>query len=743
MSILHYQTPAKNVNEGLPLGNGRLGCTVFGGVPNERLVLNEETLWSGKKRNRINPECRKHLGEIRGLLADGKIAEAERLASLYIASNPPTERRYTTMCDITLNMLHGADIGEYRRSLDLESAKAQTSYVCENVRYKREIFVSRPADCIVIKLTAEGGKLSFVAGGKVKGGFEKVRTAKDGSAVFFGGEGIKYACVMKVVNCDGEVLASGAEIYVKNATYALLLVTAATDMHTRAPYKRAAAILQKAKKLDYNILIKEHIADYKSLFCKATLNFGKDERADIPTDIRLKEFAGGKEDNGLISTYFDYGKYLLISSSRKGGLPANLQGIWADEHFPCWDSKYTININLEMNYWHADACGLDDCYEPYFSLLRKVRKNGRKTAKKMYGCRGFVAHHNTDITADTAPQDKVASATYWTLGGAWLALHIAEHYDFSGDENFLRKNYPVLRDAVKFFNDFLIEDEQGFLVTSPSISPENSYIDAEGEKVSLCRSPASDIAILTRLYKDFIFAAQKFGKDKSLLKKAEDVLEKIPPYRIGDDGRLLEWGKEYEEPEPGHRHLSHLIGLFPCCDITEESIPKLYAAAKKSLEYRLSHGGGYTGWSRAWVFCLKARLKEGEEAYENLRYLIANSTLPNLTDSHPRPTGDIFQIDGNFGATRGICEMLLQSYENTVYILPALPKALPQGEAKDLRARGGLVCSIKWNGGKAEKIELSATRDIEFNVVYGDKKTALSLKKGERACLDKYLNLLL
>lgn len=746
MSNLFYLNPAANFNEALPSGNGRLGCMVFGGVPNERLVLNEETLWSGRKRNRINPACRSSLAEIRKLLKEGNVVEAERLAHTSMAGTPPGERRYKAMCEITLNFFHTGEITDYRRALDLDTAVISTSYKCGETIYKREVFTSFPADCIAVKLTAENGTLDFVAGGKLKGGFEKLRSFGNNGAAFFGGEGIKFACVMQVSQTDGEVCSAGGDITVHGATYAVLLITAATDWKNRSPFSKACGIIKLNGKKSWEELLKEHIEDYSLIYSRVSLNFGEDEKEDIPTDKRLAEFSRGGKDNGLIALYFNFGRYLLISSSREGGLPANLQGIWNEDPLPCWDSKYTININLEMNYWHAAVCGLDvwtdECYEPFFALLRRVHKNGKKTARKMYGCGGFVAHHNVDITADTAPQDKVASATYWPLGGAWLALHIYDYYLFNGNKDFLNYNYPVLKDAVLFFKDFLIENEEGYLVTCPSVSPENAYFDGEGNRVSLCCAPASDTAILKQLFADFIAAATVLNKDKKLVGEVRIMSEKLPPFKTGADGRLMEWDKEYPEAEKGHRHLSHLIGLFPANQITIENTPSLAEAAKKSLDYRLKNGGGGTGWSRAWVVCLKDRLKDGEGAYENLRELISHSTFPNLTNGHPRPTGSVFQIDGNFGGTCGIAEMLLQSYDNKIFILPALPKDMPCGEVKGLCARGGATVGIKWKDGKAEEIAVFAYRNTELDVVYNGKSVRQIFKSGETVVFDGNLEVI-
>lgn len=740
MSKLFYNKPASTANEALPSGNGRMGCLVFGGILNERLVLNDETLWSGKKRNRINPACRGHFKEVQRLILEGNAAEAERLAQSYIAATPPTQRRYKAMCEINLNFFHGGEVKNYSRSLDLDTAVITTGYECGGAAYKREVFTSYPAGCVVVRLSVKGGKLNFVAGGKCKGGFERVKSFKN-SAAFYGGEGIKFACVLRVAACDGEISSSGGDISVRNATHALLFICSATDWNCKSPYGKASRIIKRNEQKSYESLLQEHLSDYKKLFSRVSLNFGKDEKANLPTDERLAEFSRGGGDGGLISLYFDYGRYLLVSSSRKGGLPANLQGIWNEDPLPCWDSKFTININLQMNYWHANVCGLDECYEPFFALLRRVRKSGKRTAEKMYGCRGFVAHHNTDITADTAPQDKVASATFWTLGGAWLALHIYDRYLFTGDKKFLKKNYRVLKDAVRFFKDFLIEDSEGYLITCPSVSPENQYYDGKGNKLSLCAAPASDTAILTQLFGDFISASAALNRDKRLAKEVAIMIEKLPPYRIGRDGRLAEWREEYAEVDEGHRHMSHLFGLFPGNTVTAENTPELAKAAEKSLNFRLKNGGGGTGWSCAWVVCLKDRLKDGDGAYENLRKLISESTLPNLTDCHPRPTGDIFQIDGNFGGTCGIAEMLLQSYNDSLYILPALPKDLPCGEVTGLRARGGAVCGIKWSGGKAEKISVYSTRAAEYTVEYDGKKVKCAFSAGESRVFDGNLNI--
>ena len=452
-------------------------------------------------------------------------------------------------------------------------------------------------------------------------------------------------------------------------------------------------------KIPYPILKRDHEREYRRLFDRVDFRLGGTDEdpalSRLPTDQRLARLKSGQKDPALETLYFQFGRYLLISSSRPGCLPANLQGIWNGEMLPPWDSKYTININAEMNYWPAEVCNLSECHLPLFDLIERMRPNGRRTAREMYGCHGFVAHHNTDIWGDTAPQDLYTPATQWPMGAAWLCLHIWEHYLYTEDKKFLESRYDALREASEFFTEFLVADARGHMVTCPSVSPENTYALPDGQTGHICAGPSMDCQIIYKLFHDCINAAAVLGKDEAYCAGLSRLLEKLPRPQIGKHGQLMEWQEDYDEPEPGHRHISQLFALFPSDQISLRETPELAAAARKTLERRLAHGGGHTGWSRAWIVNMWARLGDGEEAYRNIQALMANSTLPNLLDTHPP-----FQIDGNLGGLSGMAEMLLQSHSDEIRLLPALPTAWPQGNVQGLCARNGFEVGMTWADGR-------------------------------------------
>jgi alpha-L-fucosidase 2 len=531
----------------------------------------------------------------------------------------------------------------------------------------------------------------------------------------------------------GEVKAVGEHLICEKADQITIYVAAATSF--REPDVRSAVKnkLEKALEKDYETIKKDHIHDYRQYFDTCRLELDYDASKDrLTTDERLHAISKENSDGGLIQTYFDFGRYLLISSSRPGTLPANLQGIWNPSMTPPWGSKYTININTEMNYWPSEVLGLSKCHEPLFDLLKRMEKRGRKTAETMYGCRGFVAHHNTDLWADTAPQDMYIPATYWVMGGAWLCTHIWEHYEFSGDETFLREMYPVIKSAVLFFLDFLVEKD-GEYVTCPSVSPENTYILPDGTKGCICYGATMDNEILRDLFDICLAAGNLLHEDETFLKPVREVRSRLPKLKIGTEGQLLEWMEEYEEAEPGHRHVSHLYGLYPSSQIQMGVTPDLTQAAKKTLQRRREHGGGHTGWSRAWMICMYARLWEGEEAYQNLLLLLQNSTLDNLLDYHPP-----FQIDGNFGAAAGIAEMLLQSVgrpereKNQVVLLPALPKAWKKGSIRGICTRGGGIFDLSWEDGVLKEVRVR-TKWIRYQaeLIYGEQKKNVCVEQGK------------
>ncbi len=750
---LHYESPAEFWDQAVPLGNGRLGAMVYGAVAREHIQLNEEGLWSGGPQDRVNPDCLDNLEKIRALFRSGQVEEAQRLAVSAMSGTPFTQRAYQTLGDLWIDFFDGAPEKpeSYSRGLDLHRAVAWVRYGAGEREYERQYFISRPADCLGLRLTARGGgRLSFTCRLDRSHHIGFTGHAGGDTLVCSGDQnGIGWAMGLKVMASDGAVSAIGARLTVRDATNVTLIFTAKTGIGVnpgKSPSEGLAATVceslsdVRARYADAGAMLAEHEADFGALFGRVDLRLSdpasRPDLDDLPTDARLRRFAAGEADPGLAALYFQYARYLMISGSRPGGLPLTLQGLWNEEFTPAWDSKYTININLEMNYWPVEVCALPECAEPYFDLLRRVAGSGRDTARRMYGCRGFVAHHNTDIHADTAPQDECLSATYWVMGGAWLSLHIWEHWLFTRDREFLRKNFDILEEAVLFFRDFLQENGKGELVTLPSISPENTfYLPGPGARVkaNMCEMPTMDIEILNDLISAYLGAAEELGTG-ALVGDARKMLSKLPKLQIASDGRLMEWQEEYEEFDPGHRHISHLFGLYPSAQITPEDTPELAAAAKKSLEYRLARGGGYTGWSRAWIILFWARLREGDRAFRDLRALLTDSTFENLMDTHPRkgrPRGRVFQIDGNMGAAAGIAEMLVQSHNGRIRLLPALPTAWPEGEIRGLRVRGGGEVDVSWRDGRLISFRLLAHSPFQGQIVYGDTERRVGLDAGE------------
>lgn len=720
-SVLWYNDPAADFNSALPVGNGRIGGMIYGRPEKELIELNEDSVWSGGKRNRLNPDALEGLKEVRQLLSEEKIPEAEKLAFSKLQGVTPNSRHYMPLGNLYIDMKLQGAAREYKRGLDLENALAFTEFISGETSYKREVFVSEPDSVMVVHLSAENGTLKFSA--YIDGRddyYDDNRPVKDNIIMYSGGtggkNGIFFAAALAASSTDGKVYTQGGKIYIENATDAMLILAARSSYYTDEAYEDAALMdAEYALECTYDELRYRHICDYGELYDRVSfsLNDNSEGGCELPTDERILRMRGNdfddKEcdrhihDNGLMVLYFNYARYLMISGSRPGTLPLNLQGIWNHDMQPLWGSRFVVNVNTQMNYWCAESCNLSECHLPLFDLLEKVREDGRKTAKEMYGCSGYVCHHNTDLWGDTAPQDLWMPATIWPMGGAWLALHVFEHYEYTQDKDFLREKYSLMREAAEFFTDYLIENKDGKLVTCPSVSPENTYLTESGVKGCLCTGPSMDSQIIAVLFEDVIKSSEILDTDHDFAKKLKAMLEKLPKPEIGKYGQIKEWAVDYDEVEIGHRHISQLFALYPADLITPYKTPKLSDAARATLIRRLIHGGGHTGWSRAWITNMWARLFDSNMVYENLQKLIAYSTHPNMLNNLPP-----FQIDANFGGTAGMAEALLQSHSGEINLLPALPEEWQSGEIKGLRAKGGFEVSIKWENGKLSTAEIKS-----------------------------------